>query len=223
MLSLKGREGTYEGILAPGNAPPGYFLIALARGKNSAWTTTALKMAVPNTSGTLGRAASRPKPAMSAPATANRAPETRVVTNVAISGLTLSPPIDKDGHRQSAGGLGQEVEAGNGGSELDHGGGDQPIDDRLSEGGAGERNGEGVCCDDELGLDAGHGQRVASGHVEDKACGKKDSEQDEGRDIDEAMRRGLGRDDACGGTRGPFENERWDVELLGCPFGGREG
>ena len=43
--------------------------------------------------GALGSAASSPKPAMSVPATANRAPDTRVVTNVAISAFTLAPPI----------------------------------------------------------------------------------------------------------------------------------
>lgn len=46
MLSLKGHEGTYEGILAPGNAPPGYFLIALAIVKAPAASVEMLRAVV---------------------------------------------------------------------------------------------------------------------------------------------------------------------------------
>ena len=46
MFSLKGREGTYEGILAPGNAPPGYFLIALAIVKAPAASVEMLRAVV---------------------------------------------------------------------------------------------------------------------------------------------------------------------------------
>ena len=55
MLSLKGREGTYEGILAPGKAPPGYFLIALAIVKAPAAPMEMLWAVVLDISGVLSR------------------------------------------------------------------------------------------------------------------------------------------------------------------------
>ena len=56
MFSLKGREGTYEGILAPGNAPPpGYFLIALAIVKAPAASVEMLRAVVLDISGVLSR------------------------------------------------------------------------------------------------------------------------------------------------------------------------
>lgn len=55
MLSLKGHEGTYEGILAPGNAPPGYFLIALAIVKAPAASVEMLRAVVLDISGVLSR------------------------------------------------------------------------------------------------------------------------------------------------------------------------
>ncbi len=54
MLSLKGREGTYEGILAPGNAPPGYFLIALAIVKAPAASVEMLRAVVLDIEGPFG-------------------------------------------------------------------------------------------------------------------------------------------------------------------------
>lgn len=55
MLSLKGREGTYEGILASGNAPLGYFLIALAIVKAPAVSMEMLWAVVLDIGGVLSR------------------------------------------------------------------------------------------------------------------------------------------------------------------------
>ena len=50
-----------------------------------------------------------------------------------------------------------------------------------------ECDGQDIGGNDELRLDTRRGKRVAHGHVEDKAGGKEDGEQDERGDIEDAL------------------------------------
>ena len=111
----------------------------------------------------------------------------------------LEVELDEGSHGQRSDELGHEVEARNGGRELDDGCGDEAEDGSLLEVSLREQDGKGIGSDDELGLDADHRKRVADREVQDEACGQKDGQKDEGRDI------GVGvcccGDGACLGVR----------------------